>query len=188
MFPCLVAALAWSISNGCAFHATQTQTLSMHSERSLTLRRGLSSDVPLLRARLLREKMNPLALNPPNFVVALDDARAEPVGFGQLRPLAASLSELASLVVEPDHRGLGVGSTIVKELLRRTNDTVVLLTLSGTRSFYLRLGFEESPPLRLPPALLAEYLVGSLVARVFASDGLIILTREPTYRVAVGLE
>ena len=160
----------------------------MHSERSFTLRRGLSSDVPLLRARLLREKMNPLALDPPNFVVALNDARAEPVGFGQLRPLAASLSELASLVVEPDHRGLGVGSTIVEELLRRTNDTVVLLTLSGTRSFYLRLGFEESQSLRLPPALLAEYLVGSLVARVFASDGLIILAREPTHRVAAGLE
>ena len=99
-----------------------------------------------LAAAVLRESMNPLFLQPEQFIVASDAMDEQRVlGFGQLRPLSGAW-ELASLVVEPEARGQGLGSELVRRLLARVEDEAVwLLTLENTRRFYQPLGFAEAP-------------------------------------------
>ena len=106
----------------------------------LTLRRGNEGDANTIRLAILREKMNPLGLDPRRFVVAEEDGRV--VGFGQLKPWETlsnrpkgdfvgnvvrmlnlqpnwrgQLLELASLVVMPEHRGRGVGTALLNRLI-----------------------------------------------------------------------
>ena len=119
-------------------------------EHLLTLCGGRGADALTIGTRIVREKMNPLFLSPERFVVATPSAESKEVlGFGQLRPAPGVAWELASLVVEPEHRGQGIGSGILRTLLSQhrassaSEERVCLLTLRSTRGFYERLGFAE---------------------------------------------
>lgn len=88
--------------------------------------------------------MNPLGLDPARFCVATDDASGAVVGFGQLKPADGGAAvELSSLVVLPEHRGGGAGSSIIGELVRQAGARDVFLTTIGRRkALYSRQGFE----------------------------------------------
>ena len=111
----------------------------------LTLRRGVESDANTIRFAILKEKMNPLGLDPRRFVVAEEGGQL--VGFGQLKPWETlsrrrkgdlvgaavrflnlepnwrgQLLELASLVVMPEHRGRGVGTALLNRLIEDSID------------------------------------------------------------------
>ncbi|MDB9924840.1 GNAT family N-acetyltransferase [bacterium] len=109
----------------------------------VTLRKGVQSDLEIIKAGVFRESMNPLGLDPSRFVVAVDEFDPSAIiGFGQLKPWetlsdrpegdlvgnvvrglgltpnwSGDLLELSSLVVEPKKRGQGVGSAIVRRLV-----------------------------------------------------------------------
>ena len=147
---------------------------------SFSVRPALKSDTAHIRARVLREKMNPLFLEWNNFLVAESDG-GDVIGCAQIRPISSPESddgselELASLVVDPPHRGCGVGSSIVKELLRTrrpAGSSVYLTTLSRTASFYERLGFRKINLNEVPLTLRLEVAAGSFVAAAVADDAL----------------
>ena len=100
------------------------------------------------------------------------------LGFGQLRPLSGAW-ELASLVVEPEARGQGLGSELVRRLLARVEDEAVwLLTLENTRRFYQPLGFAEAPAGAAPLTMQFEYALGSVVAGAVAGQRCIIMNNR----------
>ena len=107
----------------------------------------------MLLSRLVRERMNPLSVDPERFLVAWDEPNGI-AAFGQIRPLGSDASELASLVVEPRYRGLGVGTMLAAKLLARhrsgadSSKPLYLVPLQRTQPFYERLGFApvSSPP------------------------------------------
>jgi GNAT superfamily N-acetyltransferase len=125
------------------------------------------------------------------------------VGFGQIRPLDATYSELASLYVDPAHRRRGVGTEIIKELLRRYDDgtlnakrttspsesqptgggTVCLLTLQPTVPFYVPHGFravaaDEEAFRRLPSSVRLEHATGTALSALLGNQ-LACMVRDP---------
>jgi predicted N-acetyltransferase YhbS len=55
---------------------------------------------------------------------------------------------VAPLAVTPSHQGLGIGSALMTELLRRADEAKLpLLVLLGRPAYYRRFGFEPSGPL-----------------------------------------
>ena len=171
------------------------------------MRRGEERDAKAIREMLLREKMSPLDVDPERFLVAVDEQDTL-IGCAQLRPLGdppCRVLELASVVVANDMRRRGLGNALVAELLRRHDSQgddaamlernnssssssssqavdVLLLTLRRTCSFYEQLGFERvSPTLdkdQFPIAFLAEFAVGTILARIIAGDALIIMRQR----------
>uniref|UniRef100_A0A6V3JBR6 N-acetyltransferase domain-containing protein n=1 Tax=Lotharella globosa TaxID=91324 RepID=A0A6V3JBR6_9EUKA len=106
--------------------------------------------------------------------------RATIVACGQIRPLGDAF-ELASLFVEPELRGSGLGSSLVERLLDRHAeeghgcDDVYLLTLQRTTGFYTRLGFVQIDVTEAPSPMQLEYSIGRQVASVFAGDSLAVM-------------
>ena len=65
-------------------HRSFATSRSSPDVAGLTLRRGVESDANTIRFAILKEKMNPLGLDPRRFVVAEEGGQL--VGFGQLKP------------------------------------------------------------------------------------------------------
>ena len=130
---------------------------------------------------MFQQAMNPLFLSQENLLVAFDETLPEEplVGFGQIRPLDESFSELASLYVAPERRKQGIGGSLVKSLLERhyDGDTIptrlCLLTLKPTTGFYETYGFRvatETERLQLPGSLQMETKIGNLLSAVLGND------------------
>lgn len=98
------------------------------------------------------------AVNEGRLWVAL--AADRPVGFALAERIAADLSHLAELDVEPAHGRRGLGGALVgavAEWARRAGDAALTLTTFRTvpwlLRFYERLGFVEVPARSLRPEL-----------------------------------
>ena len=138
-------------------------------------RSGTPQDQQAIAAAVLRESMNPLFLQAERFIVACEAGSEKLLGFGQLRPLSGAW-ELASLVVQPEARGQGIGSEVVRRLLAQVEGADVwLLTLENTRRFYEPLGFSEAPPAAAPLTMRLEQAAGSVVAGAVAGQRCIVM-------------
>jgi ribosomal protein S18 acetylase RimI-like enzyme len=155
---------------------------------------------------LFLEKMNPYISSPNNLLVIYDDEikgnEKNLNGFGQIRPLGSPIladseereriqyHEIASIYVKPDYRHQGVGSSIVRELIkrfdneaslgRRTNPVkhvVCTLTLKPTVKFYSKFGFCVMPQNSIPPPLKLEYQLGNILSFILGND-LVCMVRQ----------
>jgi len=136
--------------------------------------------------------MNPLSITQENLVVAYDkdyfndDNDNDLLGFGQIRPLSDSHSELASLYVLPRCRRQGVGQLLIETLLQRHDEkytpnddspapevtpVVCLLTLRPTMPLYEKFGFVEVTDTEtLPLMLQMEYKAGQALSKVLKNE------------------
>lgn len=126
------------------------------------------------------EKLNPIALNMNNFIVARDKepVSGQVVGAGQLKYIGNDAYELSSIVVDDSYRGQGIGGAIVRQILdAKVPDTmhaqIFLLTVEDRQGFYARFGFQKAT--HAPTLLSLEKMVGSIVARVVAHQELVIM-------------
>lgn len=72
-------------------------------------------------------------------------ASAEPTAAGEHRPF-----QLSPLSVAPDHQNRGIGSALVREVLRRADEAgEPLVLILGNPAYYRRFGFEPATPLGL---------------------------------------
>lgn len=145
---------------------------------SVSYRQGSTADLPLFFATMLKEKMNPFGLKHERFVVATDgNGPEEVIGFGQIRKLGdeGKLWELASLWVREDQRGRGVGSELVRRLLRaheeqgRSLVALSLLTLEPTIAFYEPLGFRPATSDEVPKEMALEVAAGTALSAVLGN-------------------
>ncbi|KAL4858954.1 hypothetical protein ACK3TF_001320 [Chlorella vulgaris] len=146
----------------------------------LRLRPGVPADRPAFLRGILREKLNPLALDPSRFTVAERGSgeHARVLGFGQIKPLGQQALELSTLIVDEAERGNGVGSALIASLAAQAGDTpLYLTTLATTAALYKRHGFEEIARGDAPPLLQLEYLIGLGVAWLVTRQRLVLMRR-----------
>lgn len=168
------------------------------------MRPAMADDLGTIQQLVFREFMNPLGLAWQRFLVAEAGQPREQeqgpgaaaqskegvvVGVGQLKawpgagPTAPPFLELRSLVVDPAHRGQGIGSRLVGQLLSRADAEtdsagaakgqlpVFLLTIGKRVPFYERLGFQEvTEQEKVPKQLGLELSLGGVVTRLVARD------------------
>ena len=81
-----------------------------------------------------------------DFVIAYDGKEGKAVGMGRLVSDGVSDGYVQDLVVFPDRRGEGIGSIMVKELVRYGKEKglvwIGLIAEKGSSPFYERLGFK----------------------------------------------
>mmetsp|Transcript_31767 Transcript_31767/g.56852 ORF Transcript_31767/g.56852 Transcript_31767/m.56852 type:complete len:278 (-) Transcript_31767:337-1170(-) len=170
----------------------------------IQLRDGREDDLRQVASAVFSEKMNPLGLHMERFVVAEETATGEVVGFGQLKewPCLADRKDLAgqvvrtagltpnwegelvevgTLIVSKQWRGRGIGSAVVKDLLRRAEGrNICLITLASSVPFYERLGFKVIPSEEVPRPLRAEVFWGTIVARLAVNDRVVCMAHGST--------
>jgi len=92
-----------------------------------------------------------------SFVVAKDGEIV--IGCVRTKNLSADCIELSSLVVLPQYRGKGIGSELVKRVLKKdARRPVYLLCMKSKENFYKNLGFVSIEKDLLPEILLKEYI------------------------------
>ncbi len=129
------------------------------------IRNARPADMPTIRRMVLRESMDPTQLKTENFLVAesVHVGQLRIIGCGQMREYPGA-QELGSLVVAPDWRGRGVGSTLVRWLVAGTAGDVHLTCPAELATYYRRFGFELVDWADLPAALKLKFGLGRLLS------------------------
>ncbi len=100
------------------------------------------------------------------FVVAVDEA-GKMRGCGQLKPHGRDILELASIAVEPEHRGKGIARAIIEHLITQAPRPLYLMCRSDLGPFYERWNFQSIPLDEMP----AYFRRLARLASLFMSKG-----------------
>jgi GNAT superfamily N-acetyltransferase len=94
----------------------------------------------------------PADLDPPNGVLLLARVEGEPAGLAGVRHLDTDVAEVKSMYVVPEHRGHGLGSTLLREVERIAAERGCTRTrldtsdyLTDAISLYRAAGYREVP-------------------------------------------
>lgn len=129
------------------------------------LRAATADDQAAIRRIIYAERLNPIGLAWPRFVVA--ESGGEVVGIGQIKVLGDGTRELASLAVLPVYQGTGVGSALAWTLISRTPGPLYLRCADHNESYYHRFGFVTLPPEQMPRSLRRVHQVVDALAGVY---------------------
>ena len=105
-----------------------------------TLRLAAESDSTVIRKLVHDSRINPMNLDWRKFIIA-ESPEGKVAGIGQVKLHGADLRELASIVVAPEYRGLGVARLIINHLLETHPKPVYLMCRSQLETFYKKFGF-----------------------------------------------
>ena len=112
------------------------------------------------------ERVNPMSLHWPNFVVAVDDQRI--IGAVQLRHHRNGSRELGTLMVERRYRNNGIAARLIDALLENHTGRVLMITGKKHADHYLRWGFVRIEPRSAPRCVRRNYRLGYSIGRVVA--------------------
>jgi N-acetylglutamate synthase-like GNAT family acetyltransferase len=84
--------------------------------------------------------INPTGLDWKRFVVAVNP-QDELIACGQLKPHGGGILELASLAVQPELQGQGLGRLIIEDLLKKSPRPLYLMCISKNGGLYEKFGF-----------------------------------------------
>lgn len=107
----------------------------------IRLRPATEADAPGIRALVHQAQINPLGLDWPRFIVAVNP-EGELVGCGQVKTHRDGSRELASIVVAPAYRNQGVARTIIEHLTARHPGTLYLTCRQSLGLFYEKFGYQ----------------------------------------------
>mmetsp|Transcript_2866 Transcript_2866/g.5812 ORF Transcript_2866/g.5812 Transcript_2866/m.5812 type:complete len:241 (-) Transcript_2866:519-1241(-) len=146
----------------------------------ISIENATQNDTWSVLKMIAKEKLNPIALNMNNFVVAKEQTNGHVVGAGQIKSIGRvgdrDAFELSSIVVDDAYRGQGIGKSIVRQILdvkAPADAEIFLLTVEDREGFYTPFGFQKTSD--APILLSLEKMIGSVVARLVANQGLIIM-------------
>lgn len=110
----------------------------------------------LEEGHLLPREREEIASHAHRFVVAVFGDRV--VACAELAPLSRNVSEVRSLVVSRDARGLGVGGEIINELVDRAATTGFekLCAFTHAPSYFVQRGFSIVPHVWLPEKIVTD--------------------------------
>ena len=126
------------------------------------LRPAQSKDASPIRKLIWQVHINPTGLDWHHFWVAVD-ANDSLLGCGQLKPHWDGSLELASIAVEPQQRGLGIGRAIIDRLVGLAGRPLYLRCAAPLQSFYERFGFRVISLEEMPPSFQRDW---KIVARM----------------------
>jgi N-acetylglutamate synthase-like GNAT family acetyltransferase len=113
------------------------------------LRQATSDDSPSIRKLVLEAHINPTSLDWNRFIVAVDP-KDRVIGCGQVKPHRDGSLELASLVVHPSWRGLGMARDILEHLIASHEGTLYLMCRSSLGPLYEKFGFQAIDTPQMP--------------------------------------
>lgn len=129
------------------------------------LRPAGADDIWAIRKLVLGAKLDPTQLRLQQFWVIECDRRL--VACGQLRSFPGA-QELGSMVVARERRGKGLGSCLVKQLIKSATQPLYLECLGNKLAmFYARFGFVPVEWQELPLELKLKFGVSNLAATIF---------------------
>ena len=136
---------------------------------SLSLRPATINDQQKIIAIINKVRINPRNLNWERFIIAEDNGVM--VGCGQIKPHGDGTKELASIAVEPEYQGKGVGTLIMNALLEREPGELYLTCLRHNVTYYEKFGFRELKFEEFPPYMKRMFRFARVVMWVFRVEG-----------------
>ncbi|NEQ32998.1 MAG: GNAT family N-acetyltransferase [Leptolyngbya sp. SIO4C5] len=131
--------------------------------REYHLRRAIAADMGAIRWLVLRSLLDPTQLRWQQFW--LIEQQRQVVACGQLRQFEQA-QELGSLVVDPAHRRLGLGTHLTQHLIQQANQPLYLECLGDRLGhFYQRLGFVTASWETMPAAIQRKFRLSRWAAR-----------------------
>lgn len=143
----------------------------------VTLRRANFTDAERIKQMVREEGLNPLDLNWSRFWVIENEGRL--IACGQLRPYK-NFQELKSLIVDDNFRKRGLGTYLVRHLMKQTSVPLYLSCGNGSlclsfgnkksgnriKNFYKQIGFIQISWWKVPFLLKPEFGLSKLIATV----------------------
>ena len=126
----------------------------------VVIRAAMPADQEMIRALVKRERLNPMGIDWPNFLVAIGTQGI--VGAVQLRKHPDGSRELGSLVVAPEARGHGIAARLIDALVALHDGPVQMITGAQHAAHYQRWGFRRVEPRHAPRSVRLNYRLGSL--------------------------
>lgn len=132
----------------------------------INLKRAKPSDVKAMQMLVLPQveagvilarSDDEVASNIRSYVLALkssekNEQNDEIIGFGALHIISPDLAEIRSLIVSPKHQKMGIGSQIVKELIKEAKELGLkkVFSLTYAQEFFESLDFKMIEKNELP--------------------------------------
>jgi N-acetylglutamate synthase-like GNAT family acetyltransferase len=125
----------------------------------IVLRSATAAEAPAVHAlildhleegHLLPRELSEVVARASRFVVAMQGTQV--LACAELAPLSTTVAEVRSLVVSRDARSLGLGRTIVNELVRRAEAAGFhkLCAFTHSPAYFVHMGFSIVPHVWLP--------------------------------------
>ena len=125
----------------------------------IELKKAKLSDIPSMQELIKKEVQegiilkrsdDEVATNIRSYVLAYKDNKL--IGYGALHIHSPTLSEVRSLIVSEDARGMGVGKKIVNFCINEAKELGVkeILALTYIADFFKKLGFKEIEKEKIP--------------------------------------
>jgi N-acetylglutamate synthase-like GNAT family acetyltransferase len=144
------------------------------------IRRAEQADQASVTAIVRAAGINPFDLHWPRFLVAEEDGRI--IGVVQVKSHGDGSRELASLAVDPEHRGQGLGSALVQAVMATEGGLLYLTCADRLEGYYTRFGFRRLEPADMPPYFrrlsLLTCALGAIL-RVFGRHWQILVMARP---------
>jgi len=109
---------------------------------NFTLRSARETDSKPIKDLIHLVGINPTGLDWKRFVVAVND-EDQVIACGQLKPHGGGILELASLAVQPEFQGQGLGRLIIEDLLKKSPRPLYLMCMSKNGGLYEKFGFRS---------------------------------------------
>lgn len=146
------------------------------------IRPATSEDSSHIRKLVIKGHINPAGLNWRRFIVAVNSS-GQMIGCGQIKPHRDGSQELASLVVEPEWRGLGVARDILEDLIASKETTLYLMCRSSLGPLYEKFDFEPVDHAQMPKYFQRVSRLSSIIENLRQEgETLLIMQRENTSR------
>ena len=112
----------------------------------------------LAQGHLLPRELPELKAHATRFFVATADNVI--VGCGDLAPLSPTVAEIRSLVVEVSHRGMGVGTSLIKVIIMQAHEQHFshLCAFTHEPAPFVQMGFSVVPHLWIPEKVKSDCL------------------------------
>ena len=114
-----------------------------------TLRDALQTDADAITELIHRVNINPTGLDWRRFIVAVDEADRL-VGCGQVKPHRDGTRELASIAVQPEWQGQGIGRALIERLLAQNPPPLYLMCRANMEPYYRKFHFQVVAPQEMP--------------------------------------
>lgn len=149
------------------------------TDYKLTIRPARAEDQKAIRALIWQALLDPTAVHWQNFLVAEEDG--EVIGCGQIKHYFG-IRELASLVVQTDKRGQGIGSALVQALITYEPRELYLTCAKRLISYYRRFEFEVVPWRQVPGILKLKLALANTLGRIIFRTGYVVMKRSDGLR------
>jgi N-acetylglutamate synthase-like GNAT family acetyltransferase len=134
------------------------------------LRKATVVDAKAINALIWQVGINPMSLDWRRFLVAVDQ-EDRVIGTGQVKPHGDGTRELASIAVQPEQQGQGIGKAIIERLLAENALPLYLTCQARMEPYYVQFGFGALQAREMPPYFRRLYRVASLLNRVWPGMG-----------------